>query len=185
MKKVTSFLVLAFVFSSAPSLASDVTLFGGLQRQGKLTLQSAANAAVTETFNPKNFGVMGLRIGAVRRIFGNETTFAYSPNFIDSSAKAFILNSNLIVQTPTDAATPYLTAGLGTIYTMANSRCATCVSITDTGAKFAINYGGGLKAFKGPVGIRFDARNYLIPSIQSQKLNVLEVTLGLVFRVGS
>lgn len=181
MKKIVFSVVLGFVFSAAPSFSSDVTLFGGLQRQGKLTLQSVSNA---ETFNPKNFGVMGLRIGVGKRIFGNETTLAYSPHFIDSSAKAFILNSNVIVQTPTDAARPYLTAGLGTIFTVANSRCATCVSLTDIGTKFAINYGGGVKAFKGPVGLRFDARGYLIPSIQGQKLNIREVSLGLVLRVG-
>jgi hypothetical protein len=181
MKKVIFFITLGFAFSSASAFASDVTLFGGLQRQGKLTLQSLSN---TETFNPKNFGVMGLRFGVGKRIFGNETTLAYSPNFIDSSAKAFILNSNIMVQTPTNAVSPYLTAGLGTIFTIADSRCATCVTLKDIGNKFAINYGGGLKAFKGPVGIRFDVRGYLLPSIESQKLNILELTVGLVFRTG-
>ncbi len=185
MKKAALCIGLGIVFASAPLFASDVTLFGGLQRQGKLTLRSASNAAA-ETFNPKNFGVMGLRIGPGKRMFGNETTLAYSPNFIDSSARAIILNTNFIVQTPADAFKPYLTAGVGTIVTMAGDRCATCVSLSDIGVKFALNYGGGVKAkLQGPVGIRVDVRDYVIPSIQDQKLNVLEVTLGLVIRVGS
>jgi opacity protein-like surface antigen len=181
MKKAMLFIAVGFVLTAVPAFATDVTLFGGMQRQGELTLKSLST---TETFNPKNFGVMGLRFGVGKRVFGNETTFAYSPNFIDSSAKAFILNTNILAQVPTSSASPYLTAGLGTIFTVADSRCATCVSLEGIGTKFALNYGGGLKVFKGPVGIRFDARGYLLPSIQSQKLNVLELTVGLVFRTG-
>jgi hypothetical protein len=71
------------------------------------------------------------------------------------------------------------------------------------GAKFALNYGGGVKVFPaGPVGIRFDIRGYMIPSAkfnvaginpsdplgtiksQSQTLNILEAGFGVVFAFG-
>ena len=67
--------------------------------------------------------------------------------------------------------------------------------MVDIGSKFAFNYGGGVKAMAGPVGVRFDIRGYAIPSvhtnatitgptIQSQTLNVIEVSLGVVFAIG-
>jgi hypothetical protein len=71
------------------------------------------------------------------------------------------------------------------------------------GTKFALNYGGGVKVLPaGPVGLRFDVRGYLIPSVrfnisnptitdplatiksQSQTLNMLEIGMGIVFSKG-
>jgi hypothetical protein len=175
MKKLGCFLLLVFLLMSAPAFAGDLTLFGGLQRPGKITLRSAGQAATDFTFDPSNFGVIGLRVGIGKKVFGNESTFAYSSNFIDTKSKAVILNSNLIVQAPTPVAKPYVTAGLGSIITKGEG-------LTDIGSKFAINYGGGLKVtLAGPVGGRFDVRGYALPSVQSQTLHVLEVTLGVVF----
>jgi hypothetical protein len=175
MKRIGCFLLLALVLGVTPSVASDLTLFGGYQKEGKITLRSGASSVQSFQFNPGNFGTLGLRVGIGNKAFGAESTFAYSPNFIDSSAKAIILNENLIVQVPTPVVKPYATAGLGTIITKGNA-------ITDIGAKLAFNYGGGVKVtIAGPVGGRLDVRGYTMPSVQSQTLNVLEVSIGVVF----
>ena len=51
-----------------------------------------------------------------------------------------------------------------------------------TGAKFAINYGGGVKLkLAGPVGAQIDLRNYFLPSVLSETLNVFEASVGIVF----
>ena len=175
MKKIGCFLVFVFILTYSPAFAKDITLFGGIQNQGKITLRSAAQGASSFAFDPKNFGVFGFRFGIGKKVFGSESTFAYNPNFIDTNTKAFILNQNLMVQAPTPGVRPYATAGVGTFITKG-------AGLTDIGQKFALNYGGGLKVtLAGPVGGRFDVRGYMIPSIQNQSLNVLEVTLGVVF----
>src|SRR5205085_999909 len=109
------------------------------------------------------------------KIVGHEHTIAYSPNFIDSNTKALILNSNLLVQAPLVVAKPYVTAGVGLIHTTGSG-------LSNVGTKFAFNYGAGVKfSILGPVGGRFDVRGYAIPSIQSQTMNIIEVSLGAVF----
>ena len=180
MKKLGSF-IFALILTSLPAFASDVTLYGGLQREGKLTLQNATTNVTSTTpslltTDPKNFGTFGLRLGIGKKVFGTESTFAYSPNFISSSAKALILNQNLMLQIPTPVLKPYVTAGLGTVITTTKS-----AGIPDIGSKFALNYGGGLKAMFGPIGGRLDVRGYSLPSVQSQTLNMIEVSLGVVF----
>ena len=180
MKILGCFLILLFVLIAIPAHANDVALFGGVQHQGKLTLSSATTSASTVTLNPKNFGVFGLRFshGA---IIGGEHTLAYAPNFIESQTKAFIYHSNLLLQVPTPKIKPYVTAGLGSVFTSGND-------IRDFGNKFAINYGGGLKIFPaGPVGAQFDVRGYSIPDIKTQTLtvgqtlNIIEVSVGVAF----
>lgn len=175
--------MLLFVLAALPAQASDLTLFGGIQHPGKLTLRSAAQAGSGFTFDPKTFGAFGIRYGH-GRIFGSEHTLAYSPNFIESQTKAVIYNSNVIIHAPTPLVRPYVTAGLGAVFT------ASDVAAGDFGSKFAINYGGGLKiGNKGvPVGGRFDVRGYAIPSVkpkgfsvQTETLNILEVSIGVVF----
>src|SRR6185369_13684614 len=125
----------------------DITAFGGVQRQGKLTLQSAPSSTVNllRTINSTNFGVFGVRVGH-GRIFGGEHTLAYSPNFIDADTKAVFFNSNVLVQAPLPVVRPYGTIGLGLIGTSGNG-------LGVFGTKFAINYGGGVKFVPaGPVG---------------------------------
>lgn len=168
-------LAIVVTLFSLPAYSSDVTLFGGVQRQSKLTLKSAAQGASALPFDPRNFGVMGIRIGK-GRVLANEQTFAYSPNFIDSQSKALIISSNLVIQAPMKAAKPYVTAGLGLIRSSGSGP-------SSIGTKTALNYGAGLKLkIAGPVGLRFDARGYKIPKVQSQTLNVLEVTVGVIFQ---
>ena len=183
MKKFGWILSFALILASTPAFASgsDVTLYGGLQRQGKLTLQNATSNITSTapnllTTNPANFGNFGLRLGIGKKVAGAETTFAYSPNFISTSAKALIMNQNLMLQVPTPILKPYVTAGLGTVITMTKSS-----TFPDIGGRFALNYGGGVKAMFGPVGGRLDVRGYSLPSVQSQNLSMVEVSLGVVF----
>ncbi|MBI4460053.1 MAG: hypothetical protein HY648_08355, partial [Acidobacteria bacterium] len=71
---------------------------------------------------------------------------------------------------------PYGTVGLGTVYIGGNGSEAL------KGAKFAINYGGGVKLkLAGPVGAQIDLRNYIFPSVLSERLNVFEASVGIVF----
>jgi hypothetical protein len=174
MKILLCFLVFAFGLFAVPAYANDVTIFGGVQHQGKLTLRSGAQSASNLTFDPRNFGVFGFRFGH-GRVFGGEHTLAYTPNFIDSATKAVIYNSNFLVQLPTPGVRPYATVGLGSVFTSGET-------ITDIGNKFAINYGGGVKITPaGPVGARIDVRGYSLPSVQDQTLNIIEVSVGVVF----
>ena len=174
MKIAGSFLLLVWIFLAAPAQASDLTLFGGVQREGKITLRSAVQSGTNLTFNPRNFGVFGIRFSH-GRVIGMEHTLAYTPNFVESRTKAVIYNSDLLIQAPLPVVKPYATAGLGSIFTSGNGP-------VDFGSKFAINYGGGLKITPpGHVGARIDVRGYAVPSIQSQTLNILEVSLGVVF----
>jgi outer membrane protein with beta-barrel domain len=171
-------LLFLLVLAAVPLHAADFTIFGGMQHPGKLTLRSVLDSTTTIPLDPRNFGTFGVRVSA-GRVIGNETTLAYSPNFISSDNSAIILNSNLIVQAPLGIVRPYATVGLGTVYIQGHT-----ISALEevTGAKFAINYGGGIK-FKlaGPVGGQFDARGYTLTSVQSERLNVLEVSVGIVF----
>jgi hypothetical protein len=133
--------------------------------------------------NSTTFGVFGLRIGH-GRVFGGEHTLAFTPNFIDADTKAFIYNSNILLQAPTPVLKPYGTVGLGLINTSGSG-------LGVFGTRFALNYGGGVKFMPaGPVGIRVDVRGYAVPSVefkvfsaQSQRLDFLETTVGVVFNL--
>ena len=171
-------LLFLLVLMAAPIYAGDFTIYGGMQHPGKLTLRSVLDETTTIPLDPRNFGTFGIRV-STGRVVGSETTLGYSPNFISSDNSALIFNSNLMIQAPLGVVRPYATAGLGTVYIRGDTINALEAI---TGGKFAINYGGGVK-FKlaGPVGGQFDARGYTLPSVQSEKLNVLEVSLGIVF----
>ena len=161
----------------------DLTLFGGIQHQGQLTLQSAPGTTSNfiETINPKNFGVFGARFGH-GKVIGGEHTFAYTPNFIQSGNNAFIYHSNLRIQAPLPVLKPYGTIGAGLVHSGGTSG-------TSFGTKFAFNYGGGVKAMAGPVGVDLDLRGYTIPSVtfsafSQQRLTFLQVSAGVVFSFG-
>lgn len=173
MKIAGSFLLVLWIFSATQAHASDLTLFGGLQREGRITLRSAVQSGTNLTFDPKNFGTFGVRFSH-GRVIGMEHTLAYSPNFIERRTRAVIYNSDLMIQAPFPGVRPYVTAGIGAIFSSGN--------VVDIGSKFAANYGGGLKFFPANhVGGRIDVRGYAVPRIQSQTLNILEVSLGVVF----
>ena len=183
--------LLALLISISHMLAAatdiDITAFGGIQRQGTLTLRSAPGTTVNliQTINGTNFGVFGGRIGH-GHVFGGEHTLAYSPNFIVAGTKAFIYNSNILLQAPLPVVRPYGTAGIGLIHTSGDNN-----SLGVFGTKFALNYGGGVKFLpSGPVGMRVDLRGYSIPSTEfkvfqteSQRIDFLEVSVGVIFSI--
>jgi hypothetical protein len=180
--RISFLLVLIFIMNS-PARAIDLTAFGGVQRQGKLTLQSAPGTTVNllRTINATNFGVFGVRFGH-GNVFGGEHTLAFAPNFIDADTKAIIYNSDIRLQAPLPVVKPYGVVGLGLIGTSGDG-------VGRFGTKFAINYGGGVKFLPaGPVGLQVDVRGYSVPSTefkvfttQDQTVNFLEVTVGVVF----
>jgi hypothetical protein len=172
------FLLLALALTAVSLPAADFTIFGGMQHPGKLTLRSAVDSSTTIPLDPRKFGTFGIRISQ-GGVVGSEHTLAYSPNFISSDNNAIIYNSNLMIQAPLGVVRPYVTAGLGTVYI----RGETTSALEEiTGAKLAVNYGGGIKfRLAGPLGGRFDARGYTMRNVQSERLNVLEVSVGLVF----
>ena len=165
------------IFLAIPVHAADLTLFGGVQNPGKLTLQSTAQPSLLD---PRSFGTFGMRVSQ-GRVIGSEHTLAYSPNFISSDNSAFMYNSNFMVQAPLGPVRPYVTAGLGIVHIGGDSAQFITGGFL-TGNKFAVNYGGGVK-FKlaGPLGIQVDARGYSIPSVLEETLNVIEVSAGVVF----
>lgn len=177
-------LAVTVLIMNASALAKDidVTAFAGIQRQGKLTFQSAPN--LIQTINSTSFGVYGGRIGH-GHIFGGEHTFAYSPNFIDNGTKTFIYNSNVILQAPLPVIRPYGTAGLGLMHISSEN------SLVVSGTKFAINYGGGVKFLpSGPIGLRVDVRGYSVPSTefrvfgtQSRRTDFVEASIGVLFAI--
>jgi hypothetical protein len=181
-----SFLFVAMFLMTLQARAIDLTAFGGVQRQGKLTLQSAPGTTVNllRTINATNFGVFGVRFGH-GKIFGGEHTLAYAPNFIDADTKAIIYNSDFRLQAPLPVVRPYGVVGLGLIGTSGEG-------VGRFGTKFALNYGGGVKVLPaGPVGIAVDVRGYSVPSTEfrvfateNQTVNFLEVSVGVVFKFG-
>ena len=184
--RISFLLVLIFIMNS-PARAIDLTAFGGVQRQGKLTLQSAPGTTLNllRTINATNFGVFGVRFGH-GGIFGGEHTLAFAPNFIDADTKAFIYNSDFRLQAPLPVVRPYGVVGLGLIGTSGEG-------VGRFGTKFALNYGGGVKVLPaGPIGIGVDVRGYSVPSTefkvfstQDQTVNFLEVSIGVVFTFSS
>ena len=162
-----------FVLAASPLHAGDLTLFGGLHQPGAITLGSAGGVGSLIT-DPSDFGVFGVRFNNARGPIGVENTVAYSPNFLNSDANAFIQSTNLIVGIPALRVRPYGTAGVGFLYAGGSGPAS-------VGAKFAFNYGGGVKvSAAGPVGFRVDVRGYSIPGLDSQTLKVLETSVGLL-----
>jgi hypothetical protein len=165
-----SFLVL---LAASPARANDLTIFGGVQNPSEFTFNTVTS---TVTVNPRNFGVFGARV-SLGSVIGTEQTLAYSPNFIASDHSAIIYNSNLMVHIPVGRVRPYGTVGVGTVYVRGEEG----VLGTLTGAKFAVNYGGGLKIGLAPhVGIQVDARGYSVYNLNGSSMRMLEVSSGLV-----
>jgi hypothetical protein len=199
MKTLGCFLVLTCILAAVPAYAdSDLTIFGAAQHRGKLTLQAATQTATTpQNLDPTTFGVFGIRYSH-GKIIGGEHTLAYAPNFIASNGRAFIYNSDLMVQAGFPKIKPYAVAGLGAIFTWAKSQPGNTPATGDIGTKFAINYGGGVKILPaGPVGVRFDIRGYTLPSVSfnlpasiagqtvktsNQSFNFFEFGFGIVFK---
>jgi opacity protein-like surface antigen len=202
MKTLGCFLVFTFILGAIPAYASDLTIFGAAQHEGKLTVQSATQTVTTTSnFNPTTFGgtfgVFGIRYSH-GKVIGGEHTLAYAPNFLVTGGRALIYNSDLLLQASLPKVTPYATAGLGAIFTWSKSNSGITQNVGDVGTKFAINYGGGVKIMPaGPVGVRFDIRGYTLPSVSlnvpssisnqtvkttNQNVNFFEFGFGVVFK---
>jgi opacity protein-like surface antigen len=178
MKTLRYLPLFLLALAAVPVHAGDFTIFGGMQHPGKLTLRSVVDNTTTIPLDPRNFGTFGIRLSQ-GRIIGGETTLAYSPNFISSDNSAVIFNGNLMVQAPLGVARPYATVGVGTVYIRGETISALEAI---TGGKFAINYGGGLKfTLAGPLGGQFDARGYSLTDVQGERMNILEVSVGILF----
>jgi hypothetical protein len=150
--------------------AADITLFGGVQNPGKLTIDNVVR-------DPKLGGVFGARFSG-GQVIGFEQTLAYSPKFLVSGQRAFNAQSNLHVGIPAGRFVPYATAGIGFITTFGDE-----LNFGDIGTKFTVNYGGGIKFrnLAGPLGLRFDVRGYSVPDVFGQTLNFVEGSIGLLF----
>jgi len=174
--KTAGLFAIVFLVMSVPAFAADVALFLGQQDPGVVTLESVPDAggAITQIIkNPLKAGTFGVRFGG-GKVVGHETTIAYTHHFIDEHSHALLINGNLILTIPLPIVKPYVTAGLGT-YIVSGS------GISDIGTKFAYNYGGGVKVLPGPVGVQGDIRGYTVTGVNGGNMNVVEVSIGLLF----
>ena len=170
---------LLLLFSTAPAHGGDLTLFGGFNHPGNITLgqisESVSGNAGQLLTDTKDFGVFGARLYRSNAPVGFEHTLAFSPNFIDSRASALIYNTNLRVQVPALRVRPYVTVGVGLVRAGGDGPAS-------FGTKFSLNYGAGLNvSLIGPLGARVDVRGYSIRGVEEQSLNVLETSIGVVF----
>jgi hypothetical protein len=171
--RVTLLVVVSSILAAIPAQATDITLFGGTQQPGALSLQTIGGAITS--FSPATFGTYGVRFSA-GRVIGTEQTFAYSPNFLTTDSHAFWYYGNILAQVPSIRFRPYATAGIGTAIIGGGPIEAI------KGSKFGLNYGGGIKLrLAGPAGLQFDARGHSLFGVAEDTLNVLEVSLGLMF----
>jgi hypothetical protein len=186
--KTSIFLASAVLFLSAASslVAGEVVVYGGVQNPGKLTWSSATN--IPAAFLDGNRGsTMGIRLSA-GRVIGFEQSIGYSPKFAKSGVKAFLMDSNLLVQARGKVA-PYATAGIGFIKTWGQEYSSDldpaklAAYAFSFGRELSINYGGGIKLRRvlGPLGFGVDVRGYTVPSVYDGSLNFLQTTIGAVF----
>jgi len=174
-------ILLAVVFSlplwaAANAYSQDLTLFLGGAKPGGI------GSAGQRTDLESGF-VWGFRVGfGFASVLGFEHTVAFSPDYLHpkrqpavQDAKGFIYSANFILNIPAGRIVPYGTFGLGLIWQYGDKNLP-------VGAEFAINYGGGVKAPQlwGPFGLRVDARGYTVPSVLSTKLNIFELSGGLM-----
>jgi hypothetical protein len=168
-------LTLGAIFASQAG-AADFTFFIGGAKPGKLNSSELKTAL-------DGSPVYGFRLSTnFVPLFGMEHTLAFSSDYLFprnlpnvTEAKGVVFNSNLIVNLPVRKVVPYVTAGVGLIHQYGSGNLP-------VGTKFAFNYGGGLKfpRLAGPLGFRFDARGYTAVGIFSTRLNILEVSGGVL-----
>ena len=188
MRAFLGSLTVAWVVSAGTLQAQDLTVFGGFQHPGTLTLRSGVDevsrvvGVQSGTFpgdlpgfhiDPKDFGIFGMRLYRSAAPLGLEHTVAYSPSFIDSGGRAFLYSTNLRLELPVSRLRPYATAGGGLFYGGGDW--------TDRfGAKFSVNYGGGVMVtLMGPAGLRVDARMYSIRGVDDHPVDLLEASVGI------
>ena len=187
--RCTVFLTMLAGMSTGIASAQDfgITLFGGYNNPGKLTLQNVKSGL-------QGTGIAGIRFETdFIRVIGMEQTIAVVPDFaapdvLDSikSGSGFLYSGNLILNAPVGHFVPYVTAGLGLVHSggiLGLFQGSTTPLFQEKfGTRFAVNYGGGLKfmSLAGPLGIRIDVRGYTLPDVFSNRLNLFEVSGGLL-----
>jgi len=163
-------------------IAADVTLFGGIQHAGNITVDTGSSGLIGQIkeFDAKTFGVIGGRY-AHGKLLGGEYTAQYSPNFITSDSHAWMFHGNLRVQIPDLLVIrPYATAGFGLVNSSGNPT-------TSFGTEPLFNYGGGINLSLGLVRLNLDVRGYTIPNPQipgvtvKNNINFIQPSIGLVF----
>ena len=179
--KLVCRLIVSIVLLPVLSQAADLTGYVGAVMPGKLAYSNLTDAGLGRS------PIFGLRLGLnfVPRL-GMEHTLAFSSDYLFprnlssvTQAKGFVYNGNLIVNIPVGRTVPYVTAGLGLIHQYGSP-------VEPVGTKFAVNYGGGMKFPRlwGPFGLRFDARGYTATGILSTRLNMFEVSGGVLISFG-
>jgi hypothetical protein len=174
---------LVFMFASLFVVrvrAAEITVYAGGVKPGKLNISGLTTALGGSP-------IVGFRLKTdFVPHFGMEHTLGYSSDYLFpksitaiGDAKGFVFNSNLILSLPTGHMVPYITAGIGFVHQYGSPNLP-------IGTKFAVNYGGGLKfpRLVGPLGFRADARAYTATGLFSHKLNMLEVSGGLLISIG-
>jgi len=171
---------LIFLGALQPVRAADLTAFVGGVKAGKLDVEGIRSALDASP-------MFGARLASdFIPFFGHEHTIAFSSDYLFPrstrairEARGFVYNSNLILNLPTGRAVPYVTAGLGLIHQYGDRNLP-------VGTRLAVNYGGGVKIPKmfGPLGLRFDARGYTAVGLSSGKLNMIEISGGLLLSFG-
>ncbi len=159
-----------------PLRSQDLTFFVGATAPGDLKRGDVR-------IRLDNGPLLGVRFCmSFAEILGLEHSVAYSPDYLFptdqhgiNEAKGFIYHTNFIVQLPAGRLRPYGTFGVGLIWQYGSENLP-------VGLEFAVNYGGGVKMPRlwGPVGLRFDARGYTVPKVFSTKLNIFEISGGLL-----
>jgi hypothetical protein len=173
-------LVFLVLVSASQAPCADITGFVGGVKPGKVNVQGAIAAFDSSP-------VYGFRLGLNFLPFlSHEHTLGFSSGFLVptavsafTDAKGFVYNSNLVLHAKAGSIVPFVTAGLGLIHQYG-------APSLHLGTKFAVNYGGGLKFPRiiGPLGVRFDVRGYTATGFSGGKLNMLEVTGGILLSFG-
>lgn len=182
MKRTLLSVLFVFVFFAAQSQAQDLTFYAGYLNPGKVDLTS-----ITNDLTVRGTGLYGARLEFdFHKVLGIEENIAFSPRLFSSNLipdvandKGFLYSSNLVVNLPLRRLVPYVTAGVGLMKPYGSG-------FKPFDAKFAGNYGGGVKFERliGPIGLTFDVRGYSIPNVEHQTLNILETSGGLTFSFG-
>ncbi len=169
--------LLLIFFSEAK--AQEIGVFAGYLNSGKLDLSS-----IRSDLSLRDTGVYGARLEFdFHRYLGIEQNFAFSPRLFQSSlmpsaadVRGFLYSNDLVVNVPLSRFVPYATAGVGLMKPFGTG-------FTPIGMRFAGNYGGGIKLERlaGPIGLRFDVRDYLVPNVADNTLHLLEASGGLTF----
>ncbi len=191
MKKLLLASVLAIFFGASESKAASgqLSLYAGYLNQGGNLSFSTVSNGVTDTLHFRGSALYGARVEFdFHRIIGLEENLGFSPRLFNSGfsfpapsadTRGLLYSTNLVVNIPLGRFVPYATGGVGFLKPWGTG-------FKPFDARFAGNYGGGLKLERliGPVGFRFDIRGWSVKNVFSRTLNMLEATGSVTFSWG-